>query len=425
MVASMATSMHANRTANPGGLRTMRDPESGKIEQIDMSTGRVYDTQGHFVREMIPMAAIAGPGGSEIPLAALSDYAAKCYYESMARQYGRPVQMKSREADGRLVTMDLAVSDVHIAAALPNYAAGYHLAEGVADIASPPVLVPKQSDKYFTWNSSNEFNRKIPNAAAPGGAVAEVNPTLTNALYSTIEYALSAVIPTEVQTNADSPLRPFQKAVQMVMTNLLLEREIRTATMMQTSGNWTSGNVQTLAAGAQWDGGAASDPVLNLHTAIEKSFLPVTGILWSELVEHDFVRNPAVQKYVGYKVDMRAIPTMAEFASTLRLPPIYTAKMKYTTGGGVLTYVWGNHVVLIHEPPEKPPSSQQDVSTSYTFRWNGGEAPDGTMTAGFLVRTFFDPKRGPRGATQVIVVHNDVEVMTSSVVGGLILNAHQ
>ena len=47
------------------------------------------------------------------------------------------------------------------------------------------------------------------------------------------------------------------------------------------------------------------------------------------------------------------------------------------------------------------------------------------MTAGFLVRTYYDPKRGARGGTQVVVVHNDIEVQTSQLVGGLILNAHQ
>lgn len=406
-------------------LHQCRDAATGRVEQIELSTGKVYDSHGTLIRQMIPQATIAAPGGSEYPLTALSDYAAKCAYENMAKQYRKPVHMSNREADGRLVTMDLSVSDVHIAAALPNYAAGYHLAEGVADIASPPILVAKQSDKYFTWDNANEFKRKFPNASSPGAAVSEVNPTLSNATYSSNEYAIGTFIPTEIQSNADAPLQPFQKGVATCVTNLLLEREIRVATLLQTSGSWTSGNVKTLATGAQWNGGASSDPVFNLHTAIENSFLPVTGIVWSELVEHDFVRNPAVQKYVGYKTDMPGIPDMAEFASTLRLPPIYTAKMKYTTNGGTLTYVWGNHVVLLHQPPEQPPTSQQDVSTSYTFRWNGGTAPDGAVSAGFLVRTYFDPKRGARGGTQVIVVHNDVEIMTSSIVGGLILSAHQ
>jgi hypothetical protein len=87
--------------------------------------------------------------------------------------------------------------------------------------------------------------------------------------------------------------------------------------------------------------------------------------------------------------------------------------------------VWGNHVVLLHEPSERPPSNQMDVATSYTFRWNGGEAPDGALSGGFLVRTYFDPKRGARGGTQIVVTHNDTELQTSSLVGGLLLNAHQ
>ena len=54
-----------------------------------------------------------------------------------------------------------------------------------------------------------------------------------------------------------------------------------------------------------------------------------------------------------------------------------------------------------------------------------GAIPDGTLSAGFLVRTFFDPKRGARGGTQVVVTHSDVEVMTSGYVGGLVTGAHQ
>lgn len=409
-----------------GTVIALRDFQTGALQHLDLSTGHVFDDGGKVIKRMTPTDEIVGPGGrpTGIPTLALSQHAAICYHAKMAEQYGRPVPLRDRDFDGKVITMDLGVADVHVNAALPNYAAGYKIAEGVADIASPPILVPKASDVFFTWDNTNDFKRKLANVTAPGAGVNEVNPTLSNTTYTTVPYGLGGFIPTEVQSNADSPLQPMKKMVQMVVDNLMLEREIRVETLMETSGNWNSGLVQTLAAGSQWNGGASSDPVANLHLAIEASYMPVTGIIWSEIVEHDFVRNPAVQKYVGFKADVDGIPTMAAFAAQLKLPPIYTAKMKYVTGGN-LTYVWGNHVVLIHEPRERPPTSQQDVASSYTFRWNGGEAPDGSMSAGFLVRTYYDPKRGPRGGTELVVVHNDIEVMTSNLVGGLILNAHR
>jgi hypothetical protein len=415
-------------------LFALKDVKTGRTEHIELTSGKVYSDPGglHFVREMIPTEYLLGdkgqpvrdPSGAIIHSTAVSDAAAVHDRQKMADLYGHNVRCDVHGEDGRLVKMDLGVSDVHTAATLSNYAAGYHLAEGIADVASPVMMVPNQQDVYYTWNSANDFQRKIPNASAPGANIAEVNPTLAPSTYSTVQYALGGFIPTEVMTNADAPLRPFAKMSQMIVDALRLEREIRVATQLQTSGNWNSNLVTTIAAGAQWNGGAASDPLSVLHHAIEQSYLPVTGILWSELVEHDFVRNPSIQKYFTHKDRIDGVPDATKLASILRLPSIYTAQMKYVTGG-VLSYVWGNHVVLLHEPKEKPPTSQMEVATAMTMRWNGGTAPDGALTAGMLVRTYWDPKRGGRGGTQLVCLHNDAEQMTSGLVGGLLLNCHQ
>jgi hypothetical protein len=404
---------------------------SGKAEFLDPTTGRVFADEGGLrpLRDMDPTEYILGDKGNPIRGAdgrmihvqELKNAANEYYAEQHAYLLGGKVKRTLRDC-GDKVLLDLAISDVHTPATLPNYAAGYKIAPGVADIASPPILVQKASDVYYTWDSKNDFNRKIVNGGTPGSNVGEVNPTNTNATYTTVAYSLGGFMPTEIQTNADVPLRPFTKLTQMVVDGLLLEREYRVATLMQTSGSWTAPT--TIAAGAQWNGGAASDPIANLHHAIEGSYLPVTGIIWSELVEHDFLRNPGVQKYFTFKNQIDGLPAPEKLSSTLHLPTIYTAKMKYVTGGA-LTYVWGNHVVLVHEPAERPPTSQMDVATNYTFRWSGGSAPDGSVTGGFLVRTFFDPKRGPRGGTQVVVTHQDAEVQTSTLVGNLLINAHQ
>ena len=110
-------------------------------------------------------------------------------------------------------------------------------------------------------------------------------------------------------------------------------------------------------------------------------------------------------------------------ASFLHLPPIYVAKMKYVTGGN-LTYVWGNHVVFLREP-ELPLTSQMDIATARTFRWLGGGAQDGSVSGGFLVRSYYDARRGARGGTQIVVAHSDAEVITSNLTGGLLVSAHQ
>lgn len=398
------------------GTILLREPDGSVRGNLELATGKIFDSQGNTVGQMSPR------GDHDL---ALSDYAARFDASHLSRQVGHPVIMRDHDGNNQVVAMDLGQADVHIDSALPNYAAGYKLEDGVADIAMPVFVTPKASDKFFTWDKENAFKRVMPMGDSPGGGVNEVNPTLSNATYATVEYALGAFVPTQVEANADAPLRPMQAAVARVMNALKLEREIRVMTKLETTANWDSSVVKTVAAGAKWNGGASSDPIADIHTIVEASYMPVTRIVMSEIAEHAFMRNSNVQKYITFKGSAAPLPNLAQFSALLSLPPMVSAKMKYISTGTTLSYVWGNHVVLLHEPPTNPPTSQEDVATGYTFRWTGGTTSDGTATNGWLVRTFWDPKRGGRGGTMVVVTHNDIEVITSKYVGGLIYNAVQ
>jgi hypothetical protein len=439
-----------------GQLLALKDVKSGVTEYLDQATAKVYaDAEGaRLLRQLEETEYLLGEkgkpvldkGGRMIHVSKLANAAASHYYTEMACQLGHEVPWQMRDeggtlvdmtatptgrrfklrdpGTGRMVKMDLGVSDVHTAAALPNYAGGYHIGEGCADVASPVVLVPKAQDVYYTYSSDSDFKRKIANAGAPGSGVGEVNPALSPSTFTTEQYVLGGFIPTEIQANADTPLRPITKMLQMIVDGLRLEREYRVAAALDLSSNWTSSLVTTIAAGSQWNGVASSDPIANLHNLIEQSYMPVTALVWSERVRHDFTRNPAVQKYFYPKDGVKSIPSNQMISEEFDLPPIYTASMKYVVGS-TLSYVWGNTVVGLRQPPQLPPVDQMDVATSLTFRWMGGEAPDGTVTAGFLVRQYYDPKRGARGGTMAVVVHSDAEVITSGKVGGLIISAHQ
>src|SRR5262245_7676615 len=126
--------------------------ENGRVRgELELSTGRVLDPRtGATLEQLTPMGDMD---------AALADYAARYYHANIARQVGHSVRMAD---SGRLVTMDLAQGDVHTDAPLPNYAAGYKLSDGLADIACPVVLVDKASNKFNTWDKENAFKRVLP-----------------------------------------------------------------------------------------------------------------------------------------------------------------------------------------------------------------------------------------------------------------------
>ncbi len=344
------------------------------------------------------------------------------------------------QATGQLVKMDLGQADVHIDAALPFYASGYKLQDSFADKASPAVLVPKASDKYFEWDKDSTFRQVDSLVEGPGGTIPEVSPSLnSSSRYSTVQYVLGAFVPTEVEANADAPLRPKLKAMKKIMDAMRIAREQRVMTLLTTSGNWDSTVVTALGATANWNGGSTSDPIANIDAAMNASLQPITGMLMNRRTWGAFYRNPGVQKYISYKPGVPGTsPNPGDFTGNsglLSLPQnIYVSDMKArgkTTG--TYDYIWPDGtVVFLHELPA-PPSDQESIATSYTFRWSpGSTAPDqasmlndgSMMTNGWGVREYFANNRGARGGSMLVCTVNDAEVLTGNIVGGLLTGCY-
>lgn len=410
---------------------------------LDEERFRLYsDAEGsHFLREVQPSHEgylLSGNGSAGTPRAKIVRHesgrpahvadlvraATVHYWQDVANLTGRKVQCKFRDEHGSLIALDLTPTDVHQPAVNPTYAAGYRVGQnGIADVMSPVIPVPKKTDYYGTWNAASDFSAPQGEVSAAGGQIAEINPGLTFSTYDAVSYALAGALPTEVLANADTPFQPLPKLMQVLVDKLKLARNIRVANQMQTSGSWNTNLVQTILSGSQWNEGPAGNPLLVIHAMMDSTYAPITGFGLTGQLFRDMCRHPNVQKYFEFKDKVDGIPTPEAFARELKLPPFYLDETKYTVGGK-LSYVWGNALVAIHEAASNV--SQQDVSTAKTWRWIGGEVPpDGQLTGGFLVRSYFDQKRGPRGSTVVVCAHNDAESMTSGLVGGLVLAAHQ
>lgn len=400
-------------------LVTLKNQDGSFRGLLDHRDGRVYDHGGKVLETMSP--------NEEVDVA-MSDFANDLDRARVGSARGKPVHALNRNGSlsDRLITMDLGVTDIHVDAIGPQFMGGYQLLPAVADLASPVITTPKASNKYPIWDAQNAFRRVLPNANAPGGQVAELNPTLSITPYTTVEYALAGFVTTEVIANADAPLDPYRATVKRLMDALILEREIRVATLLQTTANWNSNVLTTVLAANKWNGGSGSDPIGDLQLIIQKSALPVTRIIWSELLDQTFTKNPAVQNKIYTKQNVLALPVGSDpmLQSQLQLPPITVGRMKYFASGTSTSYVWGSHAVLVHEAANV---AVDDVATCKTFRWTGNPAtPDGQIqSGGWLFRSFFDNRRGARGGTTGVLAHNDIEVLTSNLVGGEIFNCYQ
>jgi len=398
---------------------------AGAAQFLDLQSGHVFDAAGNTIAKWSP--------SDNDKTAMMADYASDyalsvCAHSMKGADPERAAQMMSSRSSGwddDAQLLDLGPTDVHIPAALPNFASGYRNFTPIADIISPPLLVQKQVNDYWQFAKEDAFQRALPNVGAGGATVGEISPRLSFAQYSCVERALGGFVTTQTEANADAPLNILQATTKRVMNALILEREIRVQAMLRTTANWNAAQVTTLLAGFQWNQGASSDPVKDLHTLMEASYGDVTGIVMAENVWHAFIRNPSVRAYYAYKSNTAAMPKPGDMQAILELPPIYVSCMKYINSAGALVYVWGPDVVAFRQPEQNPPTTQDDVATSYTFRWNIANPKDGVSNGGFIVRQFYVQDRGSMGGNKLVVVHNDAEKITGQFIGGIIASAFQ
>lgn len=386
-------------------LLSVQDDRGRSMGRVDPSTGFFLTDDG---RELRPQP------DDELQFA-LAERAA---YNA------RRTLMNDHAAVGDRRLMVQTIGDVRTETPMPNFMQGYALVDGIADVICPVIEVDAPSKQYWEWNSQDAFQRPGNIEASPGALVREISPRLSKTRFDTIERALAAAVPTELIAAAQAPIDPLAAAIRRVQTAMRLEREVRVVELLTTAGNWDTSVVTTLGATAKWNGGSASDPIADLVKIIQGSWAPVTRIIMGEQAAFAFSTNANVQKYIAYKTGAAPVPASAQISALFTLPPITVVNQKYNSTGTGLTYTWGNDVVLVHEPGNLP-ADGQDIMTCATFRWNGGAAPDGAFVNGWLVRTYFDAKRGPRGSTVVVVTNQDGEVMTSKLAGGLIKAAYQ
>ncbi len=338
-----------------------------------------------------------------------------------------------RQPDGTVIKMDLGPADVHVNAIMANFAQKYSNGEMCADKIMPVMVTDKASNKYFTLDPNNAFGTVNGTEDAAGAAVPEISLELSTATYTTVPRGLGAFIPSEVQSNADAPLDVQLESLTAVLGRLALMRELRAQRTLFTTAAWAASNYIDLTgiANSKWNGGSASDPVGVIKTGARACLEYPTHMVLGRDTWDAFVQNAAVQKYPAFKSSIAPIPTAMgakEWCAMLDLPEPIIVESKYKSGA-TYPYVWANDVVLLKLSGNVGKYSHD---TCKTFRWlgAGGQSnPDpslgGTYTNGIFVRSFFNPYRGRYGGQQIIVAHDDAEVITSALNGYYIKGALQ
>lgn len=329
---------------------------------------------------------------------------------------------------GQLVTLDLAPADVHDPTELSSYLAGYRPFGFRADEISPVVLVDHGTDKYRTFHQDDAFQR-VDVKTGIEAKVPEIETRSALAQYTVVERAIGAFIADRVEMEATGLYKPKQAAMKRCQRVLQLDREIDLATLLTTAGSWAAGFSTTLGATAKWNGGSASDPILNLQTVEETSAQEVTGYVMTNRTANAMLRHPAVRDHMRQHIGDGAANTALQQVNRngrvnrdFEIPGlapirVTAAKVKNDTSGA-LDWIWGNDVVALAIPPGVP-TDGEDISTTYTMRIKGDAGN------GYVTREYRDEARGARGGTFVVCTMADIALMTGNNCGGLLKAAWQ
>jgi hypothetical protein len=326
----------------------------------------------------------------------------------------------------RIRHLALVPDDVHSPAEIPTYLSMYRNAEFRADDVAPIFAVDHRKDKYRNESADDAFLR-VNTKGSIQGAIPQIDPGSSLTEYSTVEQFVGSYVPLATeQEEVGTRYRSRQAAARRCSNALSIEREHDVWGKLTTSGNWDSSVVTTVASGAEWNGGASSDPIADIQGIMEDSAMEITDIWMNRVVANAFLRHAAVREhmkqFMGDGAASRDLAMVNASGTTGKitdfvipgLPPIRIAASKSrSTSGGSLSPILGNHVVLTSNP------GGDDIHTIRTFRFKGSQG------VGYESREFRVEDRGPQGGTMIVVAVSDVPVMTANNVGGLIVDAVQ
>lgn len=318
---------------------------------------------------------------------------------------------------GARVSLVLSPSDVHDASEVPELLQSYKSPMFRADEMCPVIPVDELSDKYRIFSEDNAY-QPINVKTTGNAAVKEVDPESTTSTYTCDMRAIGCFIPkqTEMDAEYDVKARAGKRCADAINRDI----EIDVTTLMGTNTNWDS-SVRTAAATA-WDA-AGSTPIVDLQTAVRKSYQQVRGIWVTEqtahaLINHDDTKD-LMRQFLGDTAvadAMRRIDRVQEENIDFTiptLPPFHVIASQYVDTSGDKVYTLGKVAVLVSGPADPV---KDEIMSACTFRWRG---PTGT---GFSAREYEVPGRGPWGGTMLVVAEASDHVIIADKAGGIITN---
>lgn len=287
----------------------------------------------------------------------------------------------------------------------------------IADQVFPPVPVQTENFQYLSFPKEDAYS--VPDTRV--GRTSKVNQIeFGGTLLSdtTEDYGLEDPIPAKDIINAQNSAigyDPLAKGTEYLTNLILLDREVRAATLAFTAGNYPSGNKATLSGTSQWSDYTNSDPVAAILAARDLLLLPGNTMVFGQSVWTTVRQHPKVISKVLGSANSVGIVTRQAFADALEIPRLLVGSSFVNTARkgqtATLARTWGKHAALMFIDPTA------DTNRGITF---GYTAEFENRIAGLILD---DPDIGLRGGTRVRVGMSVKEKIVASDLGYLWTNA--
>jgi hypothetical protein len=321
--------------------------------------------------------------------------------------------------------------DVHVPELVPTFLAEWKVPGMRAEDVAPVLPVDHRHDKLQIENFEDAYVEINPEQSLQA-PVQQVDPTIDQTEYKTVDMALASFIPdvTEREEGSLTRFRVRQAAAKKCARAISIWRERKLWTLLTTAANWNANNVATLGSGEEWND-PDSDPISDLLSRLSASPMRITDIWMNRNVANVFLQHTKViahlRTFNGDNAIARDIMNVTANTRTEQtvdfsipgLPPIHVVELQsQPTRGGTFRTALGDHVVLTMSNPG------EDLATVRTLRVKN-PAPQGSAGTGYASREFRDEQRGPEGGKVLVVHTSEVPFMISNRVGGLIRNVIQ
>lgn len=298
----------------------------------------------------------------------------------------------------------LTPSQVHIDAPLTNLTLAYLQDQSnfVAGRVFPSVDVDKQSDKYYIYDREN-FNRSGQRKAlAPRTRPERVGMSISNDTYTATVYGLATDFDEQTLANEDAALEIRAMGSQMLIHNMLIDKEKDFVTNFFTDNVWGE-NWDGVASGSDtgydndvltnWDDYTNSTPIQDVTALMRQIQLNSGGfkpnkMVTSKEVRDTLVNHPDILNRLngGATVANPALVNDAKIAEILGVEEMLVMEAVENTANEGATesnaFIGGNHVMLVHTPAS---AGLRTPAAGLTYAWN---SVPGVSNGGVTVESF-------------------------------------